>query len=298
MKVALFNKKLNNEHISTVCEFARLLKSKNIEVYWFKTFYWSLMKLTNKDVSNQTLSSNTFETFEEILQINPDFIISMGGDGTILDCIKIVKNSNIPIVGVNLGRLGFLANIEPTQLEHSIDCLISGMYQLDTRSLLQLESERPMFEDFNYALNDCTILKRDTSSMVTIHTYINGEFLNSYWADGLIISTPTGSTGYSLSCGGPIVFPSAKSLILTPVAPHNLNVRPLVVSDDVIISLEVEGRAKTFLCTLDARYATITSSDLIAIKRADFTINLVRFSDRNFLSTIREKLNWGADSRN
>ncbi|MEM9847197.1 MAG: NAD(+) kinase, partial [Bacteroidota bacterium] len=172
------------------------------------------------------------------------------------------------------------------------------LYRIDQRKLLLLESNQPLFNDLNFALNDCTILKRDTSSMITIHTYINGSYLNSYWADGLIISTPTGSTGYSLSCGGPIIFPQSGNFVITPVAPHNLNVRPIVISDNSIISFEVEGRANNFLCTLDSRFKPIDSTFQLAVKKCNFVARLVRFTDTGFLNTIREKLVWGVDQRN
>lgn len=239
-----------------------------------------------------------FENYEEFVQTDCDFFFSLGGDGTILESMTIVRDSKVPIVGVNLGRLGFLANVEKTALAASVDALLQGSYLLDPRSLLHLECSRPVFGGFNFALNDCTILKRDTSSMVILHTYINGEFLNSYWADGIIVATPTGSSGYSLSCGGPIVFPNSDNFIITPVAPHNLNVRPIVISDASVISFEVEGRGRNFLCTLDSRYETIEPVDQIAVRKADFMAYLVRFPGRNFLKTIRDKLNWGIDVRN
>ena len=227
-----------------------------------------------------------------------DFVITMGGDGTILDAATVVRDAGVPIMGINLGRLGFLASIGKGYIHRSIRALQRDAYKLDERRLLQVETSQPIFGDLNFALNDCTLLKRDTSSMITIHTYINGEFLNSYWADGIIVATPTGSTGYSLSCGGPIIFPNSGNFVITPVAPHNLNVRPIVISDKSVISFEIEGRADSFLCTLDSRCEPITSKHQLAVRRADHTVNLVRMNDRDFLWTIREKLAWGKDARN
>ncbi len=228
-----------------------------------------------------------------------DFFISLGGDGTILDAATIVRDYEIPIVGINLGRLGFLTSVSKEYIHTAVSHLITKNYSLDKRRLLHLDNNQgKLFGDSPFALNDFTILKRDTSSMITIHTYINGEFLNSYWADGIIVATPTGSTGYSLSCGGPIIFPDSGNFIITPVAPHNLNVRPIVISDESIISFEVEGRTDNFLCTLDSRFETVGEEYRFAIRKAKFTISIVKFPDREFLWTIRNKLNWGKDGRN
>lgn len=227
-----------------------------------------------------------------------DFFIVLGGDGTILNAVTLVRDAQVPIVGINLGRLGFLASIEKRRIPEAIACLKRGRYNLTERGLIYLESNLPLFGDVRFALNDCTLLKRDTSSMIIIHTYINGAYLNSYWADGIIVATPTGSTGYSLSCGGPIIFPDSGNFVITPVAPHNLNVRPVVISDDAVISFEVEGRAENFLCTLDSRFETITAAHHLAVRKNDFSVRIVQLQDYGFLETIRDKLTWGIDSRN
>lgn len=240
----------------------------------------------------------TFEGYVDFAVKKLDFFITLGGDGTILAALLHVRDSGVPIVGINLGRLGFLASIEKKRIPEAISLLKRGMYQIDERRLLYLESNFPIFGETRFALNDLTILKRDTSSMITIHTYINGSYLNSYWADGLIVATPTGSTGYSLSCGGPIVFPNSGNFVITPVAPHNLSVRPVVISDQSVISFEIEGRAENFLCTLDSRFETITAAHQLAVRRNDFTIKLAQLLNVDFLQTIREKLTWGLDSRN
>ena len=227
-----------------------------------------------------------------------DFLMALGGDGTILSAITHVRDANVPIVGINLGRLGFLASIEKKRISEAVTYLLKGRYVIEERSLLYLESNLPVFGDIRFALNDCTLLKRDTSSMITIHTYINGDYLNSYWADGIIVATPTGSTGYSLSCGGPIIFPNSGNFVITPVAPHNLNVRPVVISDDSVISFEIEGRTENFLCTLDSRFEPITAAHHLAVRKNDFKVRIVQLQDYGFMETIRNKLAWGVDRRN
>lgn len=240
------------------------------------------------------------ETFSERKPIpaRTKFVISMGGDGTMLDTVRYVGSSQIPILGINLGRLGFLASTSSEEIQFAIDSLLKGSFVLDVRTLLHLDSSVPLFQSAPFALNEFSIYRKDSSSLIKIHTYLNGEFLCTYWADGLIVSTPTGSTGYSLSCGGPIIFPQANSFVITPVAPHNLNVRPIIISDSSIVSFEVEGRSEQFLCTLDARSEAIDSSISLAVKREDFTINLIRLEGQNFLHTLQTKLYWGVDRRN
>jgi NAD+ kinase len=248
---------------------------------------------------NSTIDLNyeTFSSHDEI-RGKVDFLFSLGGDGTMLDTISLVRDSGIPIVGINTGRLGFLAGISKDAIGGCLDSLIQGRYDIDQRSLIRLETNRSLFGEVNYALNEITIHKKDSSSMIIIHTYLNGEYLNSYWADGLIIATPTGSTGYSLSCGGPIIVPQSENFVITPIAPHNLNVRPIVVSDKYVISLEVEGRSQYFLASLDSRSVTIDSSIQLAARKEDFMAKIVRLHDQNFLVTLRDKLMWGLDARN
>ena len=227
-----------------------------------------------------------------------NFVIVLGGDGTMLNAITLVRGSNVPMLGINLGRMGFLNNIDKLCIADAISKLRRGVFHIEERSTLYLESTPSIFGEDNFALNDCTILKRDTSSMITVHTYINGDYLNSYWADGIIIATPTGSTGYSLSCGGPVMAPNSANFVLTPVAPHNLNVRPIVLSDDTVISFEIEGRGENFICTLDSRFELIGAKHQLAVRKNDFTVKLVQLPDETFLKTIREKLAWGQDIRN
>lgn len=232
------------------------------------------------------------------LPSDTDFLFSIGGDGTLLDTVFLVKDKGIPVAGINTGRLGFLSSIAAEQVSSAIQSLADGHFSTDARTLIRLESNKDIFKGENLALNEFTLHKKDTSSMITIHAYLNGEYLNSYWADGIMISTPTGSTGYSLSCGGPIIVPQSETFVITPIAPHNLNVRPIVVSDKNVISLEVEGRSHHFMATLDSRSVTIGPSCQIAVRKENYLFNLVRLSSENFLNTLRKKLNWGLDTRN
>ena len=237
-------------------------------------------------------------TSSEDLDSEIDFLISLGGDGTLLDTVTLVKDKNIPILGINFGRLGFLASISKEDLATAVDSLINHTYLIDKRSLIHLDSNESLFGESPFALNEFAIHKRDISPMVKIHTYLNGEFLNSYWADGLIVSTPTGSTGYNMSCNGPILFPESSSFVITPVAPHNLNVRSIVVPDTNVISFEVESRADQVICALDARREIVNKTIQLAVKREKFCINLIRLNENSFLSTLRSKLTWGLDKRN
>jgi len=227
-----------------------------------------------------------------------EFLISLGGDGTLLDTVSLVRDKNIPVVGINFGRLGFLASIGKEELATAVTALANRTFVVDKRSLIHLDANRPLFGDVPYGLNEFAIHKTDTSPMIKIHTYLNGEFLNTYWADGLIVATPTGSTGYSLSCGGPVVFPESTSFVITPVAPHNLNVRPIVVPDNNIISFEVEGRAENFICVLDSRKEIVDKQVQLAVRSESFTLSLIRLNENNFLQTLRGKLSWGLDTRN
>lgn len=228
----------------------------------------------------------------------PEVVITMGGDGTILSAVTMIKELEIPILGMNLGRLGFLASIEQQRIEEAIDLYLAGKYTLSERAMLELDATPNTFGKENHALNDFTIMKRDNNSMIVLHTYVDGVFLNSYWADGLIVSTPTGSTGYNLSCGGPIMFPTSDNFILTPVAPHNLNVRPVVLPSKHELSFKIEGRSENYLCTLDSRSTTVTADVELRIRKNKFITKLIQLDGENFMKTIRHKLNWGLDKRN
>lgn len=240
---------------------------------------------------------HTFMT-EVDLKKGVDFVFSLGGDGTFLETLMYVRDSGIPILGINTGRLGFLANVAKTEIETAIDSLLQKKYTIDTRALLRLDTADRLFGDVNYALNELTVMKKDSSAMITVSAYIDGEYLNSYFADGLIIATPTGSTAYSLSCGGPLVMPGSQNFVITPIAPHNLNVRPLVISDKHIITLKITGRSNNYLVSLDSRSEVIDSSVELVLKKADFYVNLIKLENQSFFSTIRNKLLWGLDRRN
>lgn len=292
MKIAIYARQLAPANFPFLENFLKLLSERQHQLF----VYQSLLTQA-KSIIQLPENCKPFSSGSEIKGC-ADFLCSIGGDGTILDTLTIVQDTGIPVLGINVGRLGFLSSIGADDISMAIDCLEKGHFSLDKRSLLRLESNRSLFGEVNYALNELTIHKKDSSSMITINTYLNGEYLNSYWADGLIISTPTGSTGYSLSCGGPIVAPYSGNFVITPIAPHNLNVRPIVVSDQNVISLEVQGRSQYFLASLDSRSVTIDSSIQLAVRKQDFTMNLLRFDNDNFLGTLRRKLNWGLDTRN
>ncbi|MBK6544877.1 MAG: NAD kinase [Saprospiraceae bacterium] len=293
MKVFIFGQKAKQDDYPHISSLISHLKEDKAEIYIFDLFFEQIM---NEIPAIRKM--NTWSGYSDLMTIKPDSLITMGGDGTILSALTYVRDSQVPILGINLGRLGFLASIEKRYIADAAHFLNQGMYELEQRSLIQLDCNFPVFGETPFALNDFSILKRDNSSMITIHTYINGDFLNSYWADGLIISTPTGSTGYSLSCGGPILFPQARNLVITPVAPHNLNVRPVVLSDDAVLSFQVEGRTDNFLCTLDSRYEVITAEFELAVRKCDFNIQLIQLQPSSFSKTMHDKLNWGLDQRN
>jgi NAD+ kinase len=245
-------------------------------------------------------SADVYDTFSTSDDLDDSFdcMISLGGDGTLLDTVTLIREKNIPVLGVNFGRLGFLASLGKEDIQTAVTALVERTFVIEKRTLIHLDADIPLFGETPYALNEFAIHKRETSPMIKIHTYLNGEFLNTYWADGLIVSTPTGSTGYSLSCNGPVVFPESGSFVITPVAPHNLNVRPIVIPDNNIISFEVEGRMDQFICALDSRKETVDRTVQLAVRKESFTISLVRLNESNFLQTLRKKLAWGFDTRN
>lgn len=291
MKVAIYSRVVDFEYRSELQSLFDALQQQRIEFIIFKPFYDQVAK----DV--QSAPSGTFGQSSD-LDDTIDFVISLGGDGTLLDTVTLVRNKNIPILGINFGRLGFLANINKDEMRVAVAALAKRSFVIDKRSMVHLDANQPLFGEVPYGLNEFAIHKTDTSPMIKIHTYLNGEFLNTYWADGLIVATPTGSTGYSLSCNGPVLFPESGSFVITPVAPHNLNVRPIVVPDNNIISFEVEGRADKFICALDSRKEIVEKNIQLAIKKEAFTISLVRLNENNFLQTLRNKLSWGLDTRN
>lgn len=288
----VYGQDLIKENIHYCEQLFNKLKKENVEVYIFHQFKKALDKL-NLAFENQGI----IENYESLRDLSPDFVITMGGDGTILNAITLIRDTRTPIIGINLGRLGFLAIGEKNKIDQVIDKLIEKNFKLEERSLLRLDSNTSLFGNQNIALNDFTIHKYASSSVVVIHTYVDDMYLNSYWADGLIIATPTGSTGYSMSCGGPIVLPGSGNFVITPVAPHHLTVRPLVIPDTSEITFKVEGRTDNFLCTLDARYKPINSKHELRVRKCEYPINLVVFEGLDFMRNIYNKLHWGKDSR-
>ncbi len=292
MKIAIYSRGIENEQNKDMDAFMEELHAHNVEPVFFQDFFnqfYSAVKMKGK--------YTTFNCAED-LNDDIDCMISLGGDGTLLDTVTLVQDKGIPVLGINYGRLGFLANIGKEELRSAISALVQRTYVTEKRTLIHLDADIPLFNNVPYALNEFTLQKKDSSSMIKIHTYLNGEFLNTYWADGLIVATPTGSTGYSLSCNGPIVFPDSGSFVITPIAPHNLNIRPIVIPDNNIISFEVEGRTDSFICTLDSRRMVVSKEAQLAVKKEAFVINLIRLNENNFLQTLRNKLSWGLDKRN
>ena len=292
MKFAIYGREFNNSVLPYVQEVFDALERYQIEALVYDKYH----KFINDKVK---LPQNmaTFSSCEELLG-HADVLISLGGDGTLLDTLALVRDSGIPVIGINFGRLGFLASINKDDISSAIEALLQKEYTLDKRSLLNLESKHHLFGKENFALNDITIHRRDNTAMMIIHAYMNGDFVNSYWADGLIIATPTGSTAYSLSCSGPIIFPRSQNFVITPIAPHNLNVRPVVVPDDVSLTFEVEARSTKFLVSCDSRTETVDRSVKITLSKANFYVNLIRLNNESYLTTLRNKMLWGIDTRN
>ena len=269
-------KKLETEHINLIIEEE------------FSIF------LENNIRFNKSIS--TFNSYET-LKNKSDFLLSIGGDGTLLKAVTYVRESEIPIMGINTGRLGFISSISADQIDDAITDILKGNYKINERTLLELSSDKNLFKEKNFALNEVAVSKKDTSSMIRIDAYVDDEFLNTYWADGLVVSTPTGSTGYSLSCGGPIILPGTNNIIITPNAPHNLNVRPIVIDDNSVIKLKVEDRDQLALVSLDSRSRAFDSETELIIKKANFKVRLVQPQNNSLIKTIRHKLMWGLDKR-
>jgi NAD+ kinase len=292
MKAAIYSRIMEDEQQKDVQLFFDELAKQNIEPVIWQHFYEKVKEKINLPPDTKTFSLSEHLT-EEI-----EFIISLGGDGTLLDTVTLVRDRNISIMGINFGRLGFLASIGREDVKAAVKAIAKRSYIVDRRTMIHLDADLPLFGNIPYGLNEFSVHKRDTDPMIKIDTYLNGEFLNTYWADGLIVATPTGSTGYSLSCGGPIVFPESGSFVITPVAPHNLNVRSIIVPDDNIISFEVESRSENIICALDSRRELVGRNVQLAVRKETFPVNLVRLSENNFLQTLHNKLTWGMDKRN
>ncbi|MGF1925971.1 MAG: NAD kinase [Bacteroidia bacterium] len=292
MKIAIYGRDFNDSVLPFVQEVFDALAVNDITILIYQKF--------NNFIKNKIILPDHVGVFANHKELadHADVLLSLGGDGTLLDTLSLIRNSQIPVIGINFGRLGFLASINKNEIKKAIEALVNGEYSLDRRSILNLESQSSLFGEENFALNDVTIHRRDNSAMMIIHAYMNDEFVNSYWADGLIIATPTGSTAYSLSCGGPIILPNAQNFVITPIAPHNLNVRPIIVPDDVVLTFEIEARSTKFLVSCDSRTETVDRSVKITVNKANFNVNLIRLNNESYLTTLRNKLLWGIDTRN
>lgn len=291
MTIAIYSRSSNHDHSNYIEDIYRLLKDEGVDLIIFEPYY-QFIKKTYKF----NLSLETFSNSEELIA-KASYVISLGGDGTLLETIDLVKKSGVPLLGVNTGRLGFLASVNTNDLKKSIQLLLKEKFTLDKRELIEISGCNNCFGEVNYALNEFTIHKKDSSAMINIDTYIDGVFLNSYFADGLIVATPTGSTAYSLSCGGPIMIPDSDNFIITPIAPHNLTVRPIVISNNKQISFKVSGRSDNFNISLDSRNAQVPMGSEITIKKADFRLNLIALEGQHFFTTLRNKMMWGIDKR-
>lgn len=292
MRIALYGKSADSEGIAYLKPLFERFSHHQISYMIYKPFYEVLR-------SQIDLGDNpALFTSKDVLKDKADFLFSIGGDGTLLDTLTLVRDSGIPVMGINLGRMGFLSSISKNDIIPAIDSIVNREYVLDSRELLSLETSGNLFGELNFALNELTINKKDTSSMILIHVYVDEKFLHAYWADGLIIATPTGSTAYSLSCSGPIIAPDAANFVITPIATHNLTVRPVVIPDKSVIRIKVEGREKEYLVSLDSRSVVIHPETELLVRKANFRINLLQMKDQYFFRTIREKLSWGQDIRN
>ncbi|MGB0186293.1 MAG: NAD kinase [Flavobacteriaceae bacterium] len=293
MKIAIYGPEFNERSQSAIVQLSEHLSKKSARVFVEENFYQSILEQSTIEIDRYG-----FETFK-ILDSTFDLLISVGGDGTILRAITHVKDLDIPIVGINTGRLGFLATIKRDDIVGALDQIFEGKYRISKRTVLCVHTDREEANfDLDFALNEITVSRKNTTSMISIETWLDDEYLTSYWADGLIISTPTGSTGYSLSCGGPVIMPESDSLVLTPIAPHNLNARPLVISAQREIRLKVSGRENEYLVSLDSRINSLESTIGITIKKAPYDIKMIELEDGTFIETLRKKLLWGADQRN
>ncbi|MBT8255709.1 MAG: NAD kinase [Bacteroidia bacterium] len=294
MKIGIYGQFYHEHSEKYIQIILDALQGSDAEVFIESQFVEMLQK--HKGISTDFSKVPTFSE----LDASYDLFFSIGGDGTILKSVTFVRDLGIPIVGINSGRLGFLATIQKENVTQSIQEILDGDYLISERSLLSIQTDPPNkdLEPLNFALNEIAVNRKNTTSMIKVDTLVNDEFLTSYWSDGLIVATPTGSTGYSLSCGGPLIDPSTTSLVITPIAPHNLNARPLVIQDDCVIQLRVSGREDNYLVSLDSRIATLPNETVITIKKSPFTIKLVQLNDDTFVKTLREKLLWGEDKRN
>lgn len=294
MKVAIYGQYYQDSTEPIITEILEFFSKNEIEMV-FESHYLDI--LVEKNIVKRKYK--TFSSYSEI-DFSYYMLVSIGGDGTILRAATYIRDSGVPILGINAGRLGFLATVQQENIAEFLQIVIDKKHSLSKRTLLSLTCNpiNESLQDINFAMNEVSVSRKDTTSMITIDTYLNGEYLNSYWADGLIISTPTGSTGYNLSCGGPILTPDADSLVITPISPHNLNARPLVIPDETEIRLKVSGREENYLVSLDSRITSVGNESILTIKKTPFKINMIEIPEETFLKTLRSKLLWGEDKRN
>ena len=293
-KVAIYGQSYSISAEKEIKILLEVLQENNVVSFIEKQFYDLLVE--------GNILDKKYPTFSHFKDLNNSFdtMFTLGGDGTILRAVTYIRDLGIPILGINTGRLGFLATINKNLIKESVNLILKGAYSIQERTLLTIKTtpENSNFSELNFALNEITIARKNTTSMIGVKTSLNNKYLTNYWADGLIIATPTGSTGYSLSCNGPVISPESKNLVITPIAPHNLNARPMVISDETTIQLEVDSREKDFLISLDSRIATISKNSKVFIKKAPFTIKSILLENQSFLHTLRSKLLWGEDTRN
>ncbi|MCO5259818.1 MAG: NAD kinase [Crocinitomicaceae bacterium] len=292
MNVALYSRKVSKTNLPYVVELIKHCQQLGWKLIFEQELKKQLIKAIN--LSDKSAEFSSHKDFKGGI----DLTISLGGDGTFIQAVSYVRDSKVPIIGINTGRLGFLSNVAKESMDEALEMLQKKQFELQNRSLLCVETEKNHFGDANFALNEVAVSRKDSSTMLTVHTELNNQYMNSYWGDGLIISTPTGSTAYNLACGGPIIDPQCQLHVVTPIAPHNLNVRPIVIPDDKIIKLSVEGRSRNYLLSLDGHSVNIKQHEEIIVRKANFGINVVKLLENEFLDTIRNKLLWGIDRRN
>jgi NAD+ kinase len=291
MNIAIYGRQFNQDALPFVQEVFDNLVQHGVEIYVYQQL--------NEHITDKikTVKYHVLKDVEKVKGMI-DVFITLGGDGTMLDMVNVIRDTGIPVIGINFGRLGFLATINKSDISAAIFAVVNNQYSLDSRELMCIESDNNVFGNDKFALNDITIHKRDDAAMITTRVFLDNEFLNAYWGDGLIISTATGSTAYSLSCGGPIIFPTSNSFAITPVAPHNLNVRPIILPDSSILSFEVECRGNNYLISCDSRTEVAPKNMRFFVKKAGFSLNLIRLNNESYLTTLRNKLMWGLDARN
>ena len=290
MTIALFGKTIAPENGEYMRQLFAELAQNQVEIVVYQPFAELVKTFVPEGVNYSVFSSNA--------DLNADLLFSIGGDGTILDTVPFVLDSGIPVAGINMGRLGFLSSISKNEIANAVNSVLTGDYTVEQRSLLELVSPEKVFDDVKYALNELNVIRNPEHSLLAIKVFVDDVYLNTYWGDGILLATPTGSTAYSLSAGGPIIAPNAKNFVITPIATHNLTVRPVVIPDDSTIRIQVEGREKSFVFSMDSRNCTLDTSVQLEVRKAGFCLNLVRMRGEDFFGTIRNKLMWGKDNRN